>query len=121
MITTKDRGRAGEEIAASYLKKHGYEILEKNYTTETGEIDLIAAGHGYLVFVEVKLRRNDAHGYAADAVNHVKRRKINVVASQYIKRFRLFEQPVRFDVVEVYTDDKRVNHIENAFDSFLRY
>lgn len=121
MISTKDIGRSGEDIAASYLQKKGYEVIDRNYTTSVGEIDLIVAGDGYLVFVEVKLRYDDEHGYAADAVNHIKRKKISQVASQYIKRFRLFDKAVRFDVVEVYTSDKKVVHIENAFDSYLRY
>lgn len=121
MINTKLKGQSGENIAANYLKKKGYEIIERNFSTDIGEIDIIAAHDGYLVFVEVKSRLNDVHGYAADAVNYYKRRKINEVAAQYIKKYRLFDKPVRFDVVEVYTQDKRVEHIENAFDSYLRY
>ena len=103
------------------LKKKGYEILEKNYTTSVGEIDIIAVGDGYLVFFEVKLRYDDEHGFASEAVNFAKRKKINQVASQYINQFRMFDSPVRFDVIEVYTKTKEINHIENAFDSYLRY
>ncbi len=121
MFTTKMRGDAGETIAAEYLKGIGYEIIDRNYRTELGEIDIIAADEGYLIFVEVKTRLNENHGYGADAVNFRKRRKINEVASQYIKKFRLYNQAVRFDIIEVYTEDKRVEHIKNAFDSYLRY
>lgn len=121
MFTTKMRGDAGETIAAEYLKGIGYEIIDRNYRTELGEIDIIAAGEGYLIFVEVKTRLNENYGYGADAVNFRKRRKINEVASQYIKKFRLYNQAVRFDIIEVYTEDKRVEHIKNAFDSYLRY
>ncbi len=121
MLSTRQIGRFGEDVAAKYLVKNGYEIIDKNYLTDLGEIDLIAAGEGYLVFVEVKLRYNDEHGYGADAVNYAKQRKISQVAAQYIKRFRLYDEAVRFDVIEVYTSDKRVVHIKNAFDSFLRY
>jgi TIGR00252 family protein len=121
MINTRLKGRSGEEIAAEYLKKHGYEILDKNFTTEIGEIDIVAAHGGYIVFVEVKARLNDKYGFAADSVDYHKRKKINQVASQYIKKFRLFDCAVRFDVIEVYTEDRRVEHIINAFDSYLRY
>ena len=121
MFTTKIRGDIGENRAAEYLKGLGYEIMERNYRTELGEIDIIAAGEGYLIFVEVKTRLNENHGYGADAVNYRKRKKINEVASQYIKKYRLFNSAVRFDIVEVYTEDKRVEHIKNAFDSYLRY
>ena len=121
MISTRLIGQAGEDIAVKYLKDHGYEILDRNFSTSVGEIDIIVAGDGYLVFVEVKLRFSDDYGYGADAVNHIKQRKISQVASQYIHKYRLFDEAVRFDVIEVYTSDKRVVHIENAFDSFLRY
>lgn len=121
METTKSIGNKGEKIALKYLKKNGYEIIDKNYATDIGEIDIICANDGYLIFVEVKCRLNDNHGYGADAVNYHKRTKINQVASQYISRFRLYDYPVRFDVIEVYTEDNRVVHIQNAFDSYLRY
>lgn len=121
MISTRLKGRSGEDIAADYLVRHGYEILDRNFTTKIGEIDIVAAGNGYLVFVEVKTRLNYKYGYAADAVNYHKQQKINQVASQYIKKYRHFDCAVRFDVIEVYTDEKRIEHIENAFDSFLKY
>ena len=76
MFTTKIRGDIGENIAAEYLKGLGYEIMERNYRTELGEIDIIAAGEGYLIFVEVKTRLNENHGYGADAVNYRKRKNI---------------------------------------------
>ena len=121
MLSLKNKGRKGEDIACKYLTSIGYEIMERNFSTEIGEIDVIAAGDGYLIFVEVKTRISDEHGYGADAVDYHKRKKINQVASQYIKKYRLYNYAVRFDVVEVYTDDNRINHIENAFDSYLRY
>lgn len=121
MINTKLKGDAGEEIAVEHLKREGYEIIERNYKTDIGEIDIIAAHDGYLVFVEVKTRLNEKYGYGADAVDYHKRKKINAVAAQYIKQRRLYHNAVRFDVVEVYMQTKSVNHVENAFDSYLRY
>ncbi|MBR2988221.1 MAG: YraN family protein [Clostridia bacterium] len=121
METTKTIGNKGEKIAERFLKKKGYVIIDKNFSTDVGEIDIICANDGYLIFVEVKCRLNDNHGYAADAVNYHKRKKINQVASQYISKFKMYDYPVRFDVVEVYTEENRVVHIENAFDSYLRY
>lgn len=121
MINNKIKGRCGEEMAAQYLIKKGYIILERNYATDVGEIDIIAAGDGYLVFVEVKERLNENYGYPAEAVGFYKQRKISQVASQYIRQYRKFDASVRFDVVEVYLEEKIINHIENAFDSFIRY
>ena len=120
-MNTKSIGNYGEDVACKYLKKNGYEIIERNYLTNLGEIDIIAVAEGYLIFAEVKLRKSDAHGRASSAVNYHKQMKISQVASSYIAKYRKFDVPVRFDVVEVYTDTNEVNLIKNAFDSFLRY
>ena len=117
----KSKGAAGENLAAEYLKSKGYRILNRNYRTDVGEIDLIVTDESTLIFVEVKSRFSTDYGYPSEAVTYRKRNTINQVASQYIKKFRLFDVPVRFDVVEVYWYTRSVNHIENAFDSYLRY
>lgn len=112
-------GKLGEDLAAKFLKKNGYEIIKRNYTNEYGEIDIIAAHDGFLIFVEVKTRSSDEFGLPSEAVNAHKIRKISQVASYYIHSKHLYDYPVRFDVIEVC--DGKVNHIENAFDSYLRY
>ena len=117
----KSKGADGEKLAASYLISNGYRILAKNFVTEVGEIDIIATDEEYLVFVEVKTRLNTDFGRAAEAVDYAKQKKISLVASQYINKFGLFDVPVRFDVIEIYLQSFEINHIENAFDSFLRY
>lgn len=117
----RTKGKRGEEIAAAYLKKKGYTVLYRNYTTELGELDLVVTDRKVLVFVEVKARFGADYGYPSEAVTYHKRQKINQVASQYLKQFRLFDVAVRFDVVEVFLSDGTVHHIENAFDSYLRY
>lgn len=117
----KNKGLFGEDLAASYLKTKGYRILARNWRTDAGEIDVIVTDESTLIFVEVKARFSTDYGYPSEAVTYHKRNTINQVASQYIKRFRLFDVPVRFDVIEVYLDSRTVNHIENAFDSYLRY
>ena len=63
MISTKLKGKSGEEIAVQYLKNKGYEIMDLNFTTDIGEIDIIAAHGGYVVFVEVKSRLNEDYGF----------------------------------------------------------
>ena len=120
-MSTKTKGQLGEEIACKYLKRLKYEIIERNFKTNVGEIDIICADDGWLVFVEVKLRYDDEHGRAAQAVNFKKQQKISQVASQFITKYKKYYAPVRFDVIEVYLGDKTVNHIINAFDSYLRY
>ena len=115
------RGSSGEDIAVKYLQTHGYRVLDRNFTTSVGEVDIFVTDESTLIAVEVKSRLSLEYGTPAEAVNHEKIKKISQVTSQYIKKFRLFGTPVRFDVVEVYIADKTVNHIKNAFDSYLRY
>lgn len=114
-------GDSGEKLAEAYLISKGYRILAKNYKTSLGEIDLVATDETSLVFVEVKTRRGLGYGYPSEAVTFIKQKKISQVAAQYIKHFRLYDVPVRFDVIEVYISDGEINHIENAFDSYLKY
>jgi putative endonuclease len=120
-MNTKIKGRTGEDVACAYLKKKKYEIIERNFATNVGEIDIVAAHDGYVVFVEVKARRSTEYSAPAEAVTYFKQRKISQVASQFLSKYRKLNFPVRFDVIEVYMDTMTVNHIENAFDSYLRY
>ena len=115
------RGKGGEDIAAKYLETHGYRILDRNYTTEIGEVDIFATDEHMLIVVEVKSRLSLEYGTPAEAVGHEKIKKISQVTAQYIKRFRLFGIQVRYDIIEVYLEDKTVNHIENAFTSYLNF
>ncbi len=115
------RGSGGEDLAVKYLETHGYRVLDRNYTTSVGEVDIFVTDEKTLIAVEVKSRLSLEYGTPAVAVGHEKIKKISQVTSQYIKQFRLFGVPVRFDVVEVYLQDRTVNHIVNAFDSYLNY
>ena len=117
----KFKGSSGERIAEEYLKKEGYDILARNFRTRLGEIDIVASKGEYLVFVEVKARKSEAYGFPSESVTYAKQRKISMVASQYIKLNMSFGAAVRFDVIEVYLTEGRINHIENAFDSYLKY
>ncbi len=107
-------GRVGEKNAGKYLRKKGYKIIEKNYTTKIGEVDLIALYGDLLVFIEVKTRSSTAYGNPRDAVDYHKQRKYVLLAKEYLmvkKEYR--ERPVRFDVIEILNGD--INHIESAF------
>ena len=108
-------GREGEAKAADYLRKKRYEIIGANYRCRFGEIDLIAKKRGLIVFVEVKLRKNDRFGAAADAVTPIKREKLRKTALFWMAATAC-EAPARFDVIEIYTETRRINHIENAFE-----
>ena len=108
-------GAVGEKIAAEHLRRKGYRIIERNFSCRYGEIDLIARDGEDTVFVEVKLRRNADHGYAAEAVTPSKREKLRRTALFWLQRFG--EVPARFDVLEIYDEFKpvRIHWIKNAF------
>ncbi|NLW52611.1 MAG: YraN family protein [Tissierellia bacterium] len=105
----------GEEIASRYLKHKGYTILNRNYASRHGEIDLIAFHNMTLVFVEVKTRKNYDYIYACESVNYQKQTKIKLTANKYLAENLLYFDDIRFDVIECYWQSKQVNHIENAF------
>ena len=96
-------GAKGELLAESRLKEMGYAILEKNYRRlPLGEIDIVARHGSDLVFVEVKTRRSELFGSAAESVGKKKRRRITRAAMCYVSEHNLGEVDCRFDVAEVY-------------------
>lgn len=110
-------GRWGEQAAADYLKQRKYKITGRNYACRFGEVDLIAENKKYVAFVEVKLRKNAAFAEAKEFVTAAKRRRVIAAAQQWLSANPTEKQP-RFDVIEVYGADgkiERLNHIENAF------
>jgi putative endonuclease len=110
-------GREGEDLAARFLIKRGYRILERNYGTRSGEIDLIALHDGAVVFVEVKTRSNNAFGAPELAVTPRKQQRMVKAALAYIKFKKLHQVPCRFDVVAITTAaEQEVEHIQNAFE-----
>jgi len=94
-------GKDGERIAADYLKKNGYRIVENNYRCPIGEIDIVARDKNDLVFVEVKARKSSALGYPEQAVGRSKQRKMSQLALWYMQDKKLHDVNARFDVVAV--------------------
>ncbi|HBG5345958.1 TPA: YraN family protein [Clostridioides difficile] len=114
-MNNKEKGDFGEEIAVNYLISKGAKILEKNYRLKIGEVDIIANMGDEIIFVEVKSRSNIKYGYPCESVSFKKRKKIIGVAKYYIIKNNLNNTPIRFDIIEVYLLEKRINHIINAF------
>ena len=110
-------GDQGEDLAVAALKKQGYKILERNYVTPLGEIDLIAKEGKTVVVVEVKTRRGSRFGAPQEAVNPGKQGRLRRLADYYLKQKGLTGNPVRFDVVAVTLADNvpQVEIIQNAF------
>jgi len=114
-ITT---GKEGEKIAAIYLEKNGYRIIEVNFRCPIGEIDIVAKEKDDLVFVEVKTRKSIALGYPEQAVGIRKQKKMSQLALWYMQKRKIADTNARFDVVAItlIPDNNEVRLIQNAFD-----
>lgn len=95
-------GKYGETVAATYLSNLGYQIVERNWRTSTGELDIIAYRDGILAFVEVKTRTSAAFGHPAEAVGNKKLRRIQVLAAQWLTQQPTYFPSIRFDVIAVH-------------------
>jgi putative endonuclease len=94
-------GKLGEDLACEELRRRGYAILDRRYRTRFGEIDVIAREAGDVVFIEVKARAGDEFGGSAAAVTALKQHRIAQMATDFLARRSLLDQPCRFDVVTV--------------------
>ena len=117
-MNTTQRGKWGEGLAHNFLKNKGYEYVTKNFRSRFGEIDLIVKNSEFIVFVEVKVRKNADFAHAREFVSHSKQKKIRTTANLWLSSRKTKLQP-RFDVIEIYTSNENsvpeLNHIENAF------
>ena len=111
-------GKDSESVAVRHLKKNGYKILQQNYRTKLGEIDIIAKDKNTLVFVEVKARKTLHFGSPKWAVTPKKQKAISKVALYYLKATRQHNVSARFDVVAISSlqNNPRIEIIKNAFD-----
>ena len=109
-------GKRGEEFACQAITKMGYKILERNFRTRLGEIDVVALDEDVVVFIEIKTRRHSI-GYAKEAINRKKRKKLCMLADYYMKKRRIVGKRARFDVVVVWVNKDKFNFelIKDAF------
>lgn len=114
----KRLGQEGEDLAAGFLRKKGYRLIERNYRCKTGEVDLIVLDHKVVVFVEVKTRSDHSFGSPFEAVEARKQRKMIQAAQYFLHAHKLDQRDARFDVVGIswQGDHPVVEHIENAFE-----
>lgn len=111
-------GENAEEMAARFLKKRGYRILDRNLQLRLGEIDILARQGDMLVIVEVKSAGVDSDfGPPVLRVNGRKQRKLRLLAQELLQRHRFHETDIRFDVVSVdlRSGEPVIELIENAF------
>ena len=110
----REIGKQKEALACELLKINGYQIIERNFSCRLGEIDIIARDGKYLVFVEVKYRKNTASGYGFEAVDVKKQRKIQNTSLYYLAaKKKSTDIPIRYDVIEII--DQRYRIQKDAF------
>lgn len=120
MAKNNELGAWGEALAAELLRRKGFTIVQRNYRSRYGEIDLIVSGQGMLVFAEVKLRKTAEFGAGREFVDARKQERLRNTALLWLSENQTEAQP-RFDVIEIYAPDgvrtarPRVCHLEDAF------
>ncbi len=117
-INRRQVGADKEAFVCEWLERHGYKVVQRNFTCRAGEIDIVARNGGYLVFVEVKYRGSDEAGLPEEAVDPRKQRAISRAALFFMTRYGYsVDTPVRFDVAAVYGGDgPSVALYQNAFE-----
>lgn len=111
-------GTLGEQAAAHELEDQGYRIVHRNYRLRSGEIDLVCARDGILVFCEVKTRTGGRFGPPEEAVTYAKQRRIRRLAAEYLQREPTRAGRIRFDVIAVRVADGQVRGLRHIVDAF---
>lgn len=112
-------GKQGEDLAVSLLIDKGYVIIERNYRTKFGEIDIIAKDKETFVFVEVKTRCSEDFGLPLEAISKAKQRKISKMAVAFLQEKGFLGEMARFDVISImysFNGEKKFEVFKDAFE-----
>jgi putative endonuclease len=117
ILSRTQTGELGERAAETFLIRNGLTLLENNFRSRFGEVDLIMRDGDYIVFVEVRLRASKAYGGGAASVDRRKQRRIVRTAEYFLsRRPELATSPCRFDVVALGAEPTGLEWITNAFE-----
>ena len=111
-------GKEGEDTAVTYLIEHGYKIIDRNYCSQQGEIDIIAKDGGFLVFVEVKAYSIGSFGFPLGAVGPSKKKSLIHAARTYLMKNNIKDVHCRFDVLGIYKSWTGVPSFDLIKDAF---
>jgi putative endonuclease len=117
MASHNELGKWGEDVAATYLERQGYTIIERDWKSGHRDLDIIALDGDTVVFVEVKTRSNRMFTDPEMAVDYQKIRHLQQAANHYIK-YRHIDSDIRFDIITVVgtiNDSPAIDHIKDAF------
>lgn len=115
MDTKREIGKLGEKIACWYLTSKGYEIVQTNYYTRYGEIDIVCQKDNALVFIEVKTRTNFSFGQPEDSISQKKIQNLTLAINQYLIDYK-YREYFRLDLLAIFIDSNkraRIKHLVN--------
>ena len=116
MAAHNELGKWGEDLAADYLQRKGYTIIERNWKSGRRDLDIIAQDGNVIVFVEVKTRRNRLFGEPEESVDYHKLQNLQQAISHYVK-FKHIRQEIRFDIISIVGTvgtDPDIQHIQDV-------
>jgi len=114
--STKSIGSHYEQLALSYLKRQGLTSVAQNFICKSGELDLIMLDNHVYVFVEVKYRKNQHHGHAAEAITPTKQKRLIKAATIWILKHghSYYDTEFRFDVIAIHEEGDNIEWFKNA-------
>ena len=115
--TRQSLGQSSEDLAAAFLKKHGYRIIVRNKRFKIGEIDIVAMDGDTLVFIEVRSRSDPAQVHPAETITPRKKQQIIRAAMAYCQDEGITDTMIRFDVIAVLGPENEIELIRNAFEA----
>lgn len=117
-LERKNLGQLGEKLACEFLREKGYKIIDQNFRTRGGEIDIVAEKEEMLVFVEVKTRTNRMFGLPEEAIDARKQHKLAMTAECYLAAHHLYDKDYRIDSVAVEINETdappKIRHAEDV-------
>lgn len=115
MTNHKTIGNIGEEVAQNYLQRQGCKIIERNYYSRFGEIDIIAEKENTLLFIEVKYRKNEYFSLATESITPAKQKKMRLTIETYLQK-NPTTQPLRIDLITIIGQAPyKITWLENIF------
>lgn len=118
IITANQTGKIAEDLAANYLGKQGIKIVDRNFHSRFGEIDLIALEQQILIFIEIRYRKNEKHIAAIETIDHFKCRKLISTSEYFLNKHRNYQSyQCRYDVITIIGElgKPSIEWIKNAF------
>ena len=116
---TRHIGFKQEQVALNFLKKKGLKLISQNFSNKGGEIDIIMKDikKNEIIFIEVKYRKSNLYGTAAEMVTYQKQQKIINTSIYFLKKHNLYDKiPIRFDIIAINNDPiSPIEWIQNAF------